>query len=97
MAIKRLRRMKDGVIFGYNPKMAQVLGMEVVVCDEHNNVLESVGEEGQLGVYGRKYVNPKNVADKPGEPTGVLDVPPKSDLDAALEGIDDVVDHSDLG
>lgn len=55
MAIKRLRRIRDGKIYGYSARMAEYAGMEVVMCDADNNVVERFGELGEVTITGRKY------------------------------------------
>ena len=54
--IKRLRRISDGVIYPYSDRLAQSLGMEIVMCDAQNQVQEVIGEVGSRGVYGRTFV-----------------------------------------
>lgn len=55
--IKRLRRIKDGVIYPYSDAMAQSYGLEIVMCSpETGEVEEVIGEVGSVGVYGRRFV-----------------------------------------
>ena len=57
MPVKRLRRIRDGVIYPFNINMAQIAGMEVVMCDERNRVIQNFGEEGEPTVSGIKYTD----------------------------------------
>ena len=89
MAIKRLRRMKDGQIYGYSDAMAATLGMEIVMVDEiSGEVVEELGEVGELGVYGRNYVGNKVYSDEPKkpdpDPEGLLAQAGDLELDAAV-------------
>lgn len=57
MQFKRLRRIRDGLIYPFNINMAKVAGMEVVMCDERNRVISNLGEEGEQTVHGIKYTD----------------------------------------
>ena len=94
--IKRLRRMKDGVIYGYSAKMAESYGMEIVMCDENNNVLEVIGEVGAPGTYGRQYMGTKTVSD-PVKTPSPAQTSPALDIDAEIDKAIGDVDASDLG
>lgn len=61
MPVKRLRRIKDGLIYPFNPTMAKVTGMEVVMCDDRNRVIQNYGEQGEPTVHGVKYATPDRI------------------------------------
>lgn len=84
MAERRLRRIKDGKMFGYNEKMAGYSGMEVVLCDDDtNNVIQNLGELGEVTIRGRKYDTPDRRSD--GHYRADSTIEPPSSFHSAIE------------
>ena len=88
MSVKRLRRIRDGLIYPFNVTMAKVAGMEVVVCDAQNRVIQNFGEEGEPTISGIKYTDVDRVHEGSAATSFVSSSSPPSAIPAASDDFD---------